>query len=161
MIYLYLDRHVLSTCRGTMPSLGTWLSGEGKNLTDTCAICRQVFTFAAHGYLSVKFLPFPFSSRTRRFDTYPPGTFGRNGSHGEFAWSEAAESEVLRAHWIIGPPFEDLKSLATMSNAKGVGGWQTLLTNFICKPSIQFLSPITPRTPFPKISLGGILCADR
>jgi hypothetical protein len=30
-----------------------------------------------------------------------------------------AELGLLRAHWIIGPPFVDLKSLATMSTA----GW--------------------------------------
>jgi hypothetical protein len=29
---------------------------------------------------------------------------------------------LLRAHWIIGPPFVDRKSLATMSNAGDVGG---------------------------------------
>jgi hypothetical protein len=29
---------------------------------------------------------------------------------------------LLRAHWIIGPPFVDPKSLSTMSNAGGGGG---------------------------------------
>ncbi len=29
---------------------------------------------------------------------------------------------MLRAHWIIGPPFVDPKSLATMSNAGDVVG---------------------------------------
>ncbi len=39
--------------------------------------------------------------------------------------SGQSASYPLRAHWIIGPPFVDPKSLATMSIAKGVGGWET------------------------------------
>ena len=35
---------------------------------------------------------------------------------------EREELGLLRAHWIIGPPFVDRKSLATMSNAGDVGG---------------------------------------
>jgi hypothetical protein len=42
-------------------------------------------------------------------------------------WSDSEEDlGLLRGHWIIGPPFVDRKSLATMNNAKGTGGWQTL-----------------------------------
>jgi hypothetical protein len=52
----------------------------------------------------------------------------------------------LRAHWIIGPPFVDRKSLATKSNAKGVGQWW--VANFVGKP----LSPIMPLTRFPNVS---------
>ncbi len=36
--------------------------------------------------------------------------------------ARAKESRLLRAHWIIGPPFLDRKSLATMSNVGVVGG---------------------------------------
>jgi hypothetical protein len=66
----------------------------------------------------VKFASAIFPPSQDGFDTYP-GAFGRSGSHGESAWSqsEEAESGLLRAHWIIGPPFVDRKSLATMSNA--------------------------------------------
>jgi hypothetical protein len=42
-------------------------------------------------------------------------------------WSEEADLGLLRTHWIIGPPFVDPKSLATMSNAKGVGVCQHLV----------------------------------
>ena len=58
--------------------------------------------------------------------------------------AEEEDLGFLRTHWII----VDRKSLATISNAKGVGGWQTLLTNFVYKP----LSPITPLTRFPNVS---------
>ncbi len=42
----------------------------------------------------------------------------------------------------------DPKSLTTMSNTKGVSGWQKKLSNFVCKT----LSPITPPTRFRNVS---------
>ena len=53
----------------------------------------------------------------------------RNGSQEESAWPEAADAELLRAHWVIGLPFVDLKSLVTMSNTKGVRGFISELHN--------------------------------
>jgi hypothetical protein len=53
---------------------------------------------------------------------------GRNGSHGQSACPDEEELGLLRAHWIIGPPFVDRKSLTTMSNAGGVGGWHKTLS---------------------------------
>jgi hypothetical protein len=53
----------------------------------------------------------------------------RNGSQEESAWPEAAEAELLRAHWVIGLPFVELKSLVTMSNTKGVRGFISELHN--------------------------------
>jgi hypothetical protein len=70
---------------------------------------------------------FLFDYRLRHcthFDTSPPGSFGRNGIHGECAWPDVTDFGFLRDHWIIGPPFVDRKSLGTMSNTGDVGGWQ-------------------------------------
>jgi hypothetical protein len=50
-----------------------------------------------------------------------PGPSGVTGLMGSLL-GRKAELGLLRAHWIIGAPFVDLKSLATMSNAGGVGG---------------------------------------
>jgi hypothetical protein len=58
------------------------------------------------------------------FDTYPSGAFGSNGFHGESVWPDETELGLMRDHWIIGPPFVDLKSLTTMSDTGNVGGWQ-------------------------------------
>ena len=60
-----------------------------------------------------------------RLNTSPTGaSFRSNGYHGESAWPDEAELGLLRAHWIIGPPFVDRKCLATLpptlSNAAGV-----------------------------------------
>jgi hypothetical protein len=95
----------------------------------SAAIRRQVFYLRRFNpFLFRRLGFFSFSiDRIRHcahFDTYPPGAFGCNGFHGESAWPDEAEQGLLRAHWIIGPPFVDPKSLATMSNAGGVGGWQ-------------------------------------
>ena len=47
--------------------------------------------------------------------------------HGESAWVDAAELGGLRAHWIIGPPCMDHKSLVTMCIAAGLWCMHTLL----------------------------------
>ena len=79
--------------------------------------------------LFIKSYQFPLQINTlerechcTHFDTSPPGAFGRNGFHGESARPDEAELGLLRAHWIIEPPFVDRKSLATMSNTGDVGG---------------------------------------
>jgi hypothetical protein len=80
---------------------------------------RSLFLFRRRCFFSFSI------HRTRHyahFDTSPPGAFGRNGSHGESTRPDVAELGLLRAHWLIGPPFLDRKSLATMSSAGGVGG---------------------------------------
>ena len=92
----------------------------------------------------------PFSSRKHALTNHsirtgPSGVTGLMGSLLVTAWPEEAESELLRAHWIIGPPFVDLKSPATMRNTKGISGWQTLLQTLVPKT----LSPIKPLTHFP------------
>jgi hypothetical protein len=58
------------------------------------------------------------------FEKSPTGSLGCHRPDGESGWSEFEETELglLRVNWIIRPPFVDRKSLATMSNTKGVGG---------------------------------------
>jgi hypothetical protein len=88
-----------------MPSLGTWLS------------VGQVFTFADSSR----------SHDTRTLTHLRPGPSGVTGlSSRESAGSEEADVGLLRAHWIIGPPFVDPR--------------KTFLPNFVCKT----LSPIAP-----------------
>jgi len=56
---------------------------------------------------------------------------------------------LLRAHWIVGPPFVDRKSLATMSN--GGSWWVTNVVDFVFKT----LSPMGSKLP--KTVLGSII----
>jgi hypothetical protein len=79
---------------------------------------NPLFLFRRRGFFSFSI----YRIRHAHTLTSPPGASGRNGSHEECTWPDEAELGLLRAHWIIGPPFVDLKSLATMSNAGGVDG---------------------------------------
>lgn len=91
----------------------------------------------SHDYLSDNFLPSPIQPilvTDTRFDTYPPGSL-----------SEETESDLLRAHWIMGPPFVDLKSLATTINVCEGCCVANQLTNLIY---ITFV-PISPLPRFP------------
>ncbi len=63
----------------------------------------------------------PYSSRVH-FDTYPPGSSSRNGYHGESGWPDETEQGLMRAHWMIGPPFVDRKSMTTTSNTGALVG---------------------------------------
>ncbi len=107
--------------------------------------CTCVHALARSTDPSTRFF-FLFDYRIRHcshFDTSPPGAFGRNGFHGESAWPDETELGLLRAHWIIGPPFVDPKSLATMSNAGDVGGWQTKVVDSVFKTLHPFSSTRT------------------
>jgi hypothetical protein len=106
--------HVVASYQGTIPSL-------------RLSVVKFFFHLPIQPVVSIpskKFF-FLFDYRIRHcahFDTYPSGAFGSNGFHGESAWPET-ELGFLRTHWIIGPPFVDRKSLATMSDEGDVGGF--------------------------------------
>ena len=71
------------------------------------------------------FFPFRFTVFvTNTIEGSPSGVFGSNGYHGESTWPDVSELGLLRSHWIIGPSFVDRKSLTTVSNSGGGGGWQ-------------------------------------
>ncbi len=114
----------LITCRITahVADSATYLAHITSRITwHVTSKQSPLFLFRRRGFFS-------FSIHRLRhcahFDTSPTGAFGSNGFHGESDWLFETELGLLRSHWIIGPPFMDLKSLVTISNSGDVGGWR-------------------------------------
>ena len=64
--------------------------------------------------------PYSFPQHCTSYRPEPSGVTGLMGSLLDLI--QMTELGLLRAYWIIGSPFLDRKSLATISNVGGVGG---------------------------------------